>query len=189
MILFDTGDGGLLLSKSVSFVITLNYFIQFMRQATLLFRDATGTFYNDRWKPLFEGVLNVVLSIAFVYVFSYAFGDDFAVVGVIVATIITNLTICHIVEPHVLYKYALKTSAKSYYLKNYLYIAVFSAALVAINYCMLDMSSAAAELLINGCIAVGIAAALSLGAALADGDFKHYARRAAGKLASKLKSA
>lgn len=189
LILFDTGDGELLLSKSVSFVITLNYFIQFMRQATLLFRDATGTFYNDRWKPLFEGVLNVVLSIAFVYVFSYAFGDDFAVVGVIVATIITNLTICHIVEPHVLYKYALKTSAKSYYLKNYLYIAVFSAALVAINYCMLDMSSAAAELLVNGCIAVGIAAALSLGAALADGDFKHYARRAAGKLASKLKSA
>ena len=45
------------LSKSISFIITLNYFIQFMRQATMLFRDATGTFYNDRWKPLIEGLI------------------------------------------------------------------------------------------------------------------------------------
>ena len=56
-----------------------------MRQATLLFRDATGTFYNDRWKPLIEGVLNIGLSIGFVYLFRFLFGDDFAVVGVIVA--------------------------------------------------------------------------------------------------------
>jgi len=46
---------GLEMEKSVSFVITLNYFVQFMRQATELFKDATGTFYYDRWKPLFEG--------------------------------------------------------------------------------------------------------------------------------------
>lgn len=52
-------------AKTVSFIITVNYFIQFMRQATFLFRDATGTFYYDRWKPLFEGILNVVLSIIF----------------------------------------------------------------------------------------------------------------------------
>ena len=40
----------LILSKQITFVITLNYFIQFMRQAANLFRDATGTFYYDRWK-------------------------------------------------------------------------------------------------------------------------------------------
>ena len=40
--------GNLEMSKSVSIVIAVNYFIQFMRQATLLFKDATGTFYNDR---------------------------------------------------------------------------------------------------------------------------------------------
>ena len=72
----------LVLTRPISFIITLNYFIQFMRQATLLFRDATGTFYNDRWKPLFEGLLNVALSIGFVFLFSYLFGEDFAVVGV-----------------------------------------------------------------------------------------------------------
>ena len=98
------------LSNSVVLVIVINYFVQFMRQSTLLFRDATGTFYNDRWKPLFEGILNVILSVIFVKLFGLSGGDELGVVGVIVATIITNLTICHIVEPLVLYKHAFETS-------------------------------------------------------------------------------
>ena len=77
---------------SVFFSDGVDCFIQFMRQATLLFRDATGTFYNDRWKPLVEGLLNIGLSILFVLIFP----QDYNVVGVIVATIITNLFICHI---------------------------------------------------------------------------------------------
>lgn len=162
------------LLKSVSFIITLNYFIQFMRQAALLFRDATGTFYNDRWKPLFEGVINIGLSIGFVYLFSYFFGDDFAVVGVIVATIVTNLTICHIVEPHVLYKYALKDKTSKYYIKNYLYIAIFVLLLVALNFCMQSFDNPWKELLVNGCIAVALAIIPCVLIAFFDKNFKHY---------------
>lgn len=185
-ICFDAGNGDLLLGKSVSFVITLNYFIQFMRQATLLFRDATGTFYNDRWKPLFEGIVNVILSIAFVYLFSYTLGEDFAVVGVIVATIITNLTICHIVEPHVLYKYALGTSAKWYYLRNYLYIAIFIVALVVLNFFMVNLYIQWLELLVNGGIAVLIALVPAIFAGVADKDFRHYFSTAVKRLAGKI---
>ena len=61
---------------------------------------------------MFEGILNVGLSIGFVYLFGYLWGEDYAIVGVIVATIITNLTICHIVEPYVLHKYAFHLSPK-----------------------------------------------------------------------------
>ena len=147
------------MQKSVSFVITANYFIQFMRQATGLFRDATGTFYYDRWKPLIEGLVNIGLSIGFVYLFEYLWGAEFAVVGVIAATIVTNLTICHIVEPHVLYKYAFHTSAKEYYLRNYLYIAIFGAALIALHFSMITNSNQWLELLANG----GISLAYSLG--------------------------
>ena len=145
-----------------------------MRQATLLFRDATGTFYNDRWKPLFEGVLNVVLSIGFVYLFSYLFGEDFAVVGVIVATIITNLTICHIVEPHVLYKYAFQAKTTRYYLRNYLYLVVFAFALLALNFCLQSYENQWKELLVNGCIAVAIAIVPGFIAGFINKDFRHY---------------
>lgn len=164
------GKSELLLARSISFVITLNSFIQFMRQSVMLFRDATGTFYNDRWKPLFEGALNVALSILFVKVFP----EGYNVVGVIVATIITNLFICHIIEPFVLYKHALDATPKNYYLLNYGYIAVFAACLFALHYAMVDLSSGWAEFFANGFIAVGVALVPSIIAVLLNKNFRHY---------------
>lgn len=160
------------LNKAISFVITMNYFISFMRQATLVFKDATGTFYYDRWKPLCEGACNVVLSIIFVLVFP----EDFKVVGVIVATIITNILICHIVEPYVLYKHAFKASPKRYYIRNYICIAAFAAVLVTTHFCMVDIDSNWLQFLANGFIAVGIAVVPCLVAILLNKDFIHYFR-------------
>ncbi|MDE7464626.1 MAG: hypothetical protein K2M48_06310, partial [Clostridiales bacterium] len=168
------GSTDLVLSRPVAFVITLNYFIQFMRQSTLLFRDATGTFYHDRWKPLFEGLLNIGLSIGFVFLFKYLWGESFAVVGVIAATIITNIFICHVVEPHVLHKYALETDTRNYYIKNYSYIAIFTAALVALHFCHVGTSSQWTELLANGFIAIAVAIVPCAAAALFNKNFRHY---------------
>lgn len=142
----------LLLSKSISFTITLNYFIQFMRQSVLLFRDATGTFYNDRWKPLAEGVINIALSLLLVVTLP----EDFKVVGVIIATILTNLFVCHIVEPLMLYKYGFYSSPSRYYVKNYLSIFAFSLCLVALLFLKIDLNDGFLSFLFNGFIAVGV---------------------------------
>lgn len=190
-ICFDKGlTGSLVMEKSVSFVITLNYFIQFMRQATLLFRDATGTFYNDRWKPFIEGIINIILSIIFVILLKNI-ADEIGVVGVIVATILTNIFICHVVEPHVLYKYAFHEGVTRYYIKNYLYIVLFSCALIALHFCMvsigdgtLSMKGEILELLANGLIAVAISVPPCLIAIFSDKDFRHYI----GKIMNKAKN-
>lgn len=105
------------LSRDIVLIITINYFIQFMRNANLTFRDASGLFYYDRYKPLFEGLTNLVLSIAFVFIWG--------IQGVLIATILTNLFITHIVEPYVLYKYGFEKKVKNYYIVNYLLIAAF----------------------------------------------------------------
>ena len=140
----------LIMDKSIPIIITINYFIQFMRQAVLLYRDATGAFYYDRWKPLIESVLNIGLSIAFVYLLG--------VVGVIVATIITNIIICHIIDPLVLYKYGFDGEKPTkYYLLNYGLILVFCGALAVLHFVMQTNSNLWIELVINGFIAVGIA--------------------------------
>ena len=160
------------LSRGVSFVVTVNYFVQFMRQATLLFRDATGTFYNDRWKPVFEGCLNVVLSIIFVKLFLKVGGDELGIIGVIVATIITNLTICHIVEPFVLYKYAFQKSVKKHLLRNYFYVALFIVALLGMTALMQNNDNQWIELLSNGAIAVAISVIIIIFIFLADGNIR-----------------
>ena len=179
-------DEGLELSKPVSFVITLNYFIQYMRQAVFLFRDATGTFYYDRWKPLFEGLLNVPLSIGFVYLFSWLVGDEFAVVGVITATIVTNLTICHIVEPYVLFKHGLNAPVKQYYAKNYLCIIVFTCLLVLLNFCMQSIDNYWIELLVNGCIAIALAIIPTAAMILIDKNFRYFLAKIFSSIKAKL---
>lgn len=142
----------LVVARSVAFVITVNGFVQFMRSSALAFRDATGTFYNDRWKPLVEGVFNVVFSILFV--------KQFGVVGVILATIGTNLLICHVIEPYVLYKKAFEESPWRYYLKNYTSIAVFISALFLLDYCMFDCEKQWMTLLTNGMLSLVLSVAV-----------------------------
>ena len=144
----------LIVVKTIPLVITLNGFVQFMRQSTLAFRDATGTFYNDRWKPLIEGVVNLVLSVILV--------NFIGVVGVIVATIITNLTICHVIEPYVLYKNAFSASPKKYYFQNYFMIALFAVALIVLDRLMISTSNQWTELLINGSISVAVSVVVCL---------------------------
>lgn len=167
---------GLELNKPVLFAITVNYFLQFMRQSTLLFRDASGTFYNDRWKPLAEGITNLVLSIVLMLVFKTYVGEEFAVLGVIVATIITNLLICHIVEPYVLHKNAFHASVKKYYLKNYCCIVVFIALLFVLDFCMVTVEREGIELLLNGGIAVGLSLIPITAVLLGDKDFRYFMR-------------
>lgn len=169
---------GLELSKDISIVITINYFIQFMRQSVLTFRDATGTFYNDRYKPIIEGALNIILSISLVYVCG--------ITGVIIATIITNLLICHTVEPYVLFKDGLETSPKKYYFENYIFIAIFMLALTIVHFVHIDIDNNWLSLLVNGIIAVGISVIPVLAMYIYNKDFRLETNNIINKIFKKI---
>ena len=170
---------GLELRKDISIVITINYFIQFMRQSVLTFRDATGTFYNDRYKPIFEGILNIILSISLVYVCG--------VTGVIIATIITNLLICHTVEPYVLFKDGFEMTPKKYYFENYIFIAIFGISLTIIHFIHIDISNVWLSFIINGFIAVGISIIPCLTMYIYNKDFRTETLNILKKILIKLK--
>jgi energy-coupling factor transporter ATP-binding protein EcfA2 len=148
----------LIVDKSVSFVITLNGFVQFMRRSTLTFKDATGSFYQDRWKPLVEGITNIILSIILVKLIGVA--------GVIAATIITNLLICHAVEPYVLYKNAFNVSPKRFFMTNYGMILLFTLSLMGLNFCLQTVENSWVELVLNGFISVGVSVTVCIVVAL-----------------------
>lgn len=142
-------------AKTISKMVALNGFVQFMRCGTLVFRDATGSFYYDRWKPLFEGMTNLVLSVILV--------NRIGVTGVIVATIITNLLICHIVEPYVLYKHALEASPVKHYLRNYAMISLFFLGMLAVDRLTVTADTYFMEFLRNGILSVAVSLALCAG--------------------------
>ena len=160
---------GLVLPVAIPFVITLNSFIGYMRYSPLLFRDASGTFYYDRWKPLAEGLANLMLSLLFVKTFP----AGYEVVGVIVATIVTNLLICDIVEPHIIFKYVFKESEKSFCIRNYINIGVFITCMAIMSLLRVDCSSSMAGIMVNGSISIGISLAALLIISIADREFRN----------------
>ena len=156
----------LIVERTIAFVITFNGFVQFMRESVIVYRDATGTFYYDRWKSVIEGIVNIVLSIIFVTLFG--------VVGVIVATILTNLMISHIIEPLVLYKNAFNVSPKKHYFRNYTMITIFFITLFVMHFCMVEVDNQMLELLINGFISVGFSSSICLVTVLTNKSMRKY---------------
>ena len=154
----------LVAERSIAMVVTMNGFVQFMRSGVLVFRDATGTFYYDRWKPLVEGVVNVVLSVLLV--------QWIGVVGVIVATVITNLLICHVIEPYVLFRHAFNASPAGYYLRNYGMILLFGGAMLLMGRCLQPFENQWTAFFVNGFLSVGISAGICLLVLLCSREFR-----------------
>lgn len=163
---------GLEMSRAIALIITINQFQQYMRSSLLLFRNASGTFYNDRWKPVAEGVLNLLLSLLFVIIFP----DDYKVVGVIVATIITTLLICNTVEPYVVFKHVFRVSPKKFYIRNYAYTAVFVASLFLMNVLMRPYDNQIKGLLVNGFMSIGVSMVVLSLVAVFDWSFRYEVR-------------
>lgn len=143
------------MNRNIIIVLTINYFIQFMRQGTLTFRDASGIFYHDRHKPLYEGVINLGLSLLFV--------NLLGVSGVIISTIITNLLICHTVEPYVLFKHGFDKNPKKFYIVNYLMFGIFVAGVFLYEILPIpNHINKYLNFLIHGFISVGISVVVLL---------------------------
>lgn len=95
-------------------IIVASFLTVGLRKNVLVFKDLYGVFAPDRYKPIIEGIINLILSLALVNYIGFS--------GVLIATIITNLALCLTVEPFVLFKYGLKRSVKTYYIRLSYYI-------------------------------------------------------------------
>lgn len=105
-----------LFAFSIVLIIIINFYIKGMRQTVLTFRDALGMYWQDRYKPILEAVINIVASIILV--------KKLGVVGVFLGTIISAITTGFWMEPYVLYKYGLKQKLTKYFKKYGLYTVI-----------------------------------------------------------------
>lgn len=88
--------------------IAISFYLMYMRKAVLMFKDASGLFWYDRYKPLAEAIINLVVSIYLAI--------HYGIIGVIIGSIISTLCTCFWVEPYILFKYGIKYSLKSYFI-------------------------------------------------------------------------
>ena len=97
-----------------------------MRSTALTFKTKAGIFVQDRFTPLLQGIINLVLS--------YIFVQYWGLTGVLFATSISILSIGFWQFPKLCYKYVFHQSLWKYFRSYFLYSAVASLALIASIY-------------------------------------------------------
>ena len=85
-----------LLSKFVLISLVLNFYMQGMRRCMMSFKEAAGIFYEDRFIPIIESLINLVASIIFLKLFGLP--------GVFLGTIASTLIVYLYSYPKCVYK-------------------------------------------------------------------------------------
>ena len=89
----------------------------------MVFRESMGIFTHDRWKPIVESILNLVISVGITL--------KFGIIGIFLGTVLSMLLVCTWVEPWILFKYGFKLSVKNYFKLYFKYLAIGFVAFIA----------------------------------------------------------
>lgn len=104
------------LSPVIVGMVLINFYINGMRSSALTFKVKSGIFVNDRWTPLFMGIINLGLSLLFV--------QRFGLAGVLAATGISIIAIGLWQAPRLCYKYVFDQPLRKYFAHYGAYTAV-----------------------------------------------------------------
>ncbi len=106
-----------LLSYPVIIVLSLQFFQFLMRGSYNSFQDAAGIFYENRFVPVFESIINLAASILFLKLFGLA--------GVFMGTIASSMALWCFSYPKYVYTRLFGRSIRDYARETLGYLAVF----------------------------------------------------------------
>ncbi len=106
----------LLLEINVVFLIVLNFYLSGMRQTLLTFKDAMGMYWQDRYRPIFEAIINLGSSIVLL--------KYFGISGVFLGTAVSTILTCFWLEPYIVYKYGFEKKVNNFFKKYFIYSAM-----------------------------------------------------------------
>lgn len=145
-----------LLPHACAFVIILNFFVVGMRRSAMVFKTKAGIFHQDRFSPLLQGIINVVLSIWLAQVWGVA--------GVLLAATLSLLSIGVWQFPRLVYKHVFHQPLRRYFASYGVYV-LLTAAGYALTYPFCSRRWFASELA-NLFVWGGVSVILPLGLAV-----------------------
>jgi O-antigen/teichoic acid export membrane protein len=98
-----------LLPNSFLMLMLVNFYIIVTRNVVVLFKDAKGLFYRDRYRTLITAAVNLPLSIALSRIFGLT--------GVILGTTLSMFAITVWYEPVILFKYGFFENSSMYFIR------------------------------------------------------------------------
>ncbi|CUR63291.1 lipopolysaccharide biosynthesis protein [Leuconostoc gasicomitatum] len=109
---------GMLLSTFTIGVIGINFLLQLIRQSIVNYTNAYGLYWYERWKPLFEAIVNFIVSFLLV---KYT---NLGIAAVLLGTIVSNLLVNFWWEPWIVIKYGIKSQFKIFLILYAAYIII-----------------------------------------------------------------
>ncbi len=157
-----------LFDNFVLVVLLVNLYIQGMRQTTMAFKDAAGVFYEDRFVPLIEALINLTASVALVKVFGLA--------GVFMGTIISDLFLYVYSYPKYVYKLVLEGSYFEYFKLHIMHsiVTLIICLITAYISSFITVSNEWLQLVLNGVLCMTVPNILYLLLALKLPEFEFY---------------
>lgn len=112
-----------LLSANIVALIVIDYYFKGDRVVMMNFRTAAGVFEQDKFLPLIQGGVNLVISIALV--------QKIGLIGVYIGTVISGL-IANVSRPPIVYKVCFERKSKEYFIDTAKYLLVMAVILVIV---------------------------------------------------------
>ena len=90
-------------------IIAANFYVTGMRQSVLTYRDAMGLYWYDRYKAVFEAIINLVVSILL--------ARKYGILGIFIGTFVSTVSTCLWVEPYMLFKHGFRYPVRGYFIR------------------------------------------------------------------------
>lgn len=114
-----------LLDKYTFVVILINIYFSLMRSSVEQFQSGSGFFYKDRYVPIIEALVNIIVSIVL--------AKKIGILGVFIGTLSSNFLIVFWTKPYIIYKYIFNRSVKAYFVMYFKYLLVGLIPLIITN--------------------------------------------------------
>lgn len=97
----------MLMNKSIVLLLCIQFYLESIRQITIAYTMASGLFVKDKFRPLIESFINVIISVIFAI--------KIGVAGVILGTIISHLLTVNWRDPYILYRHHFNRKTTEYW--------------------------------------------------------------------------
>lgn len=111
-----TGGGEYLLDYSTVILICISFYLTRMGSGVSIFKDCAGLYWQDKWKPIVESVVNLGVSIGLAYLTG--------INGIFLGTIVSTLVAPFWVGPYIVHKYYFKRGLKRYFARYALDVVI-----------------------------------------------------------------
>lgn len=134
-----------LMDKSVLIILIIIFYERGMRNAITTMKTTAGIFHEDRYAPLVQAAINLIISIILV--------QYIGIIGVFIGTLVSMLAVPFWLTPNLVYKKVFSKPVSHYYIKYFYYVAVGIGTFLLTNFvCSIIAANNLYTLILRGAI-------------------------------------